>query len=112
MKARHFTYTRLAIFFQYDGDSQGHVDAIIAGNNNGRTVMASPEFEGQKNIIRASIQHEIPEGPYFISTRTGGLFQAYRLYPDHQLAFTEAAVSDGKGGFKPLPAATGVSVLR
>lgn len=70
--------------------------------------MASPGFHVQKGMVQASLKHEIPEGPYFISARTGSLFQAYRLYPDHQLAFTEAALSDGKDGFYPLPAATGV----
>ncbi|KAJ6135423.1 hypothetical protein N7512_000583 [Penicillium capsulatum] len=101
-----------ALFLQYDGNARARVDASISGKDDGAIVIASPGFHAQKDVIPASLKPEIPEGPYFISTKTGDLFHAYRLYPDHQLAFTEAALSDGRDGFKPLPAATGGAMTK
>jgi hypothetical protein len=73
--------------------------------------MASPSYQSRSNITSARLRHDIPKGPYFYSPRTGEVYQAFRLYPDHQLAFTEATISDGTGGFKPLPATSSVSKI-
>jgi hypothetical protein len=73
-------------------------------------VFASPGYHSRVPIVQASLDGDVPEGPYFLAVGTGALYQAFRLYPDHQLAFTEAAVSDGDGGFRPLPAVTEVSI--
>ncbi|ETS80552.1 hypothetical protein PFICI_08081 [Pestalotiopsis fici W106-1] len=46
----------------------------------------------------------IAKGPYFVSTCTGGIFKAHRLYNDDYLAFVQGVVSDEAGAFKSLPA--------
>lgn len=73
--------------------------------------MASSSYTSGVHIKYAKLRHDIPNGPYFYSPRTGEIYQAFRLYSDHQLAFTEAALSDGVGGFKPLPATSSVSKI-
>ncbi|KAL4922387.1 amidase signature domain-containing protein [Aspergillus aurantiobrunneus] len=98
-----------AIFVSYIGDGQGHLESSLNWTANGassKLVMASPNYNPQGTVRRASLDIHIPNGPYFMSTRTGALYQAFRLYSDHQLAFTEAAISDGTDGFMPLPAVT------
>lgn len=58
-------------------------------------------FLGQGTNVTLSAT--IPNGPYFVSAATGSIFKTYRLYPDHNLAFTQAAVSDERGGFLAIP---------
>ncbi|BCS20854.1 glutamyl-tRNA(Gln) amidotransferase, subunit A [Aspergillus puulaauensis] len=94
-----------ALFVAYTGHGQGHISSSFKTQNT-KLVMASSNYNPQGSVVKADLSVDIPQGPYFMSTKTGSLYQAYRLYPDHQLAFTEAAISDGNGGFKPLPAAT------
>lgn len=48
---------------------------------------------------------EIPEGPYFMSARTGNVYQAYRLYSDEAGAFTEGLKPNPDGSFSVLSAA-------
>lgn len=103
--------TLAALFLDYDGQGNGHIDTSVARNSSRRFVLASLKYQSQGPVVRTSLKQSIPEGPYFFSPRTGAIFQAYRLFSDHQLAFTEAALGDGRGGFMPLPAATGVSLL-
>lgn len=64
----------------------------------------------QGPVVDASLESDLREGPYFVSVRTGDVFKAFRLYSDHQLAFTEAGVGDDEGGFSYLPALTEVSL--
>jgi hypothetical protein len=47
----------------------------------------------------------LPAGPYFLSVEVGTVFQAFRLYPDVQGAFTQGILPDGKNSFTALPAA-------
>ncbi|CAI7654638.1 unnamed protein product [Penicillium glandicola] len=95
------------VFLVYDGDGRGQVQSgvqqALKGLGN-KLVMASSTYKSENYITSAKIRQDIPKGPYFYSPQTGEIYQAFRLYSDHQLAFTEAAVSDGTGGFKPLPA--------
>ncbi|KAJ6177703.1 hypothetical protein N7519_008164 [Penicillium mononematosum] len=96
-----------AVLLVYDGDGRGQVESTVQQALRGlgnKLVMASSSYQSGSNITSAGLRHDIPKGPYFYSPRTGEIYQAFRLYPDHQLAFTEAALSDGTGGFKPLPA--------
>ncbi|KAL4971059.1 glutamyl-tRNA(Gln) amidotransferase, subunit A [Aspergillus stella-maris] len=69
-------------------------------------LIVSPTYHSQEGILTANLTEQIPQGPYFMSTATGSLYQAFRLYADHQLAFTQPALSDREGGFMPLPAVT------
>jgi hypothetical protein len=48
---------------------------------------------------------EIPPGPYFMSSSSGEVFQAYRLYSDVQGAFTEGLEPNTDGTFSILSAA-------
>jgi hypothetical protein len=48
---------------------------------------------------------EIPAGPYFMSPRTGNVYQAYRLYSDVQGAFTEGLKPNTDGSYSVLSAA-------
>ncbi|KAJ5501078.1 hypothetical protein N7527_012199 [Penicillium freii] len=96
-----------AIFLVYDGDGRGQVESTVQKALSGLgniLVMASSSYQAGAHIVSAKLLHDIPKGPYFYSPQTGDIYQAFRLYPDHQLAFTEAALSDGIGGFKPMPA--------
>ncbi|PVH75589.1 putative Glutamyl-tRNA amidotransferase subunit A [Cadophora sp. DSE1049] len=47
---------------------------------------------------------ELPAGPYFMSTSTGEVYQAYRLYSDVQGAFTEGLKPNTDGSFSVLSA--------
>ena len=55
-------------------------------------------FEENGNIF----DQEISEGPYFFSLL--GLHRAYRLYSDHQIAFTESMYTNANGEHSVLPA--------
>ncbi|KAJ5342597.1 hypothetical protein N7541_011721 [Penicillium brevicompactum] len=96
------------VFLLYDGHGRGQIDPTAKQtfkDLGSSLLMASPAYRPEAHITPAKIRHDLPKGPYFYSPKTGELYQAFRLYADHQLAFTEAALSDGAGGFKPLPAA-------
>lgn len=100
-----------AIFLVYEGNGQGKVDPSIQqaleemGN---QAILASRAYQPGESVKAARISRDIPKGPYFFSPITGEVYQAFRLYSDHQLAFTQAAISDANGGYKPLPAAAEV----
>ncbi|KAJ3288017.1 hypothetical protein HK104_008360 [Borealophlyctis nickersoniae] len=46
----------------------------------------------------------LPAGPYFVSTITGDVFQAYRLYSDENQAFLYGTVPAANGGYAILSA--------
>jgi hypothetical protein len=73
--------------------------------------MVSPTYSAPRaeNAINVRLTQELPIGPYFVSTKTGQIFKAHRLYEDTQLAFLEPAVSDEQGGYRPLSATSEVT---
>ncbi|KAJ5973101.1 uncharacterized protein N7479_003019 [Penicillium vulpinum] len=96
-----------AVFLVHDGHGRGQVESAVQETLKGlgnKLLMASSSYRSGKHLTSTKLRQDIPKGPYFYSPRTGEVYQAFRLYSDHQLAFTEAALSDGAGGFKPLPA--------
>ena len=102
------------MFLLYDGAGRSKAD--ISSHQalqkfGSKVVMASPRYQPEAHLTPAKLSHDLPKGPYFFSPQSGEVYQAFRLYSDHQVAFTEAALSDGNGGFKPLPAAASVSIL-
>lgn len=101
-----------AIFLVYNGDSQGKIDSSVhhalEGMDN-EVILASHTYQPPVPVKAAKMSRDIPKGPYFFSPSTGEIYQALRLYSDHQLAFTQAAISDTDGGYKSLPAATEVN---
>jgi hypothetical protein len=103
----------VAAFLVYDGHGRGKADSSVKQTLKGlgnKLMMASPAYRPEAHITPAKLRNDIPKGPYFYSPQTGELYQAFRLFSDHQLAFTEAVLSAGGGGFKPLPAAASVSI--
>ena len=96
---------RLAIYVVSD-EGEG----IVVGSSMTHDILASRGNERLLTAVlppastQARIQPELPNGPYLLSTGTGNVLQAFRMYPDHQLAFTETTVEDGQGGFISLPA--------
>jgi hypothetical protein len=57
---------------------------------------------GKKSVT--SWTCDIPPGPYFMSTSTGEVVQAYRLYSDVQGAFTTGAIPKADGTYGTFPA--------
>ncbi|KAL4955899.1 amidase signature domain-containing protein [Aspergillus filifer] len=53
-------------------------------------------------IVKTGLSDDLPNGPYFVSTKTGNVFKAHRVYQDTQYAFVEPAVSDEEGGYRAL----------
>ncbi|KAG4431241.1 hypothetical protein IFR05_013282 [Cadophora sp. M221] len=66
-----------------------------------RAYQASVESQGY-NIT--GWRTELPSGPYFMSTSTGEIYRAYRLYSDVQGAFTEGLKLNSDGKFSVLSA--------
>lgn len=62
--------------------------------------------------VSAALSATIPSGPYFVSTATGSIFKAYRLYRDDYVAFTQPVVSDERDGFLSLSATSGDLMTR
>ena len=103
-----------AIFLAHDGNGQqGAIESLSINDNKTKVVMTPQNGHRHSTqdsaIVTAALGTDLPEGPYFVSARTGDVFKAFRLYPDHQLAFTEAGISDEEGGFMYLPAVSEVS---
>ncbi|KAJ5678862.1 hypothetical protein N7462_007106 [Penicillium macrosclerotiorum] len=97
------------LFLEYDGYGQGSIDSAFhlhSESARSKLTFASSKYHPRKHFIKADLVENLPNGPYFISPRTGYIFKAYRLYSDHQLAFTEAVISDERGTFMPLPTVT------
>ncbi|XP_014559420.1 hypothetical protein COCVIDRAFT_91936 [Bipolaris victoriae FI3] len=65
----------------------------------------SMQIRGNKTILFApeKTNEAIPRGPYFLSSQ-GSIHQAYRLYSDHQEAFTESTYTNPSGAHSVLPA--------
>lgn len=64
------------------------------------------DFNVELVITPGTITPAIPKGPYFVSSYTGDVYKAYRLYGDNNLAFIQGVISDEQGGYKSLPAIT------
>ena len=58
------------------------------------------------SLVSASLSCSLPNGPYFVSARTGAVFKAHRLYSDDYLTFIQGIISDEAGGYLSLPAVT------
>lgn len=83
------------------------------GKKDARLVV-SPEYSSSHHAgaATARLTQNIPNGPYFASTKTGKIFKAYRLYEDTNLAFLEPAISDEEGEIKRLMATSEVGLLK
>jgi hypothetical protein len=80
--------------------------AIAVDNHDTSLFFASPAYavNASQSVIKACLTGELPNGPYFVSTKSGHVFEAHRLYEDTHYTFLEPAVSDGQGGYRVLSA--------
>ncbi|KAL2835669.1 amidase signature domain-containing protein [Aspergillus pseudoustus] len=71
-------------------------------------LLASPAyaFNATEGVTKACLTEALPNGPYFVSTKSGQVFEAHRLYEDTHYTFLEPAVSDGQGGYRALSVTT------
>ncbi|PSN64987.1 amidase signature enzyme [Corynespora cassiicola Philippines] len=72
--------------------------------NNTRFLLESRASDRYAAFKTGSISSAIPKGPYFVSSITGSIYTANRLYPDPNLAFIQGVISTGEGTYAPLPA--------
>ena len=99
-------------YLAYTGNGSAAVDmrtlgpALTAAGNGLLVVSAGFDKPTAAGTTQATLDKSLPNGPYFISTKTGNIFRAYRLYPDDNMAFISGIVSDEAGGFLSLPAVT------
>ena len=75
-------------------------------------IVVSPEYSHGGGAAIARLIKNLPKGPYFVSTKTGKIFKAYRLYEDSNLAFLEPAISDEDGRFLRLMATSEVILMK
>jgi hypothetical protein len=97
-----------SVFLTYNGTGtfEPNVASCLGETSPFGTKLFLSELPGSGNSTKAALSKPLPNGPYFVSARTGQVFQAYRLYPDENLAFTQPSVSDHNGGHFPLTAVT------
>ncbi|EYE98647.1 uncharacterized protein EURHEDRAFT_520725 [Aspergillus ruber CBS 135680] len=74
--------------------------------NTSSKIKQAPPISYAQGPVNTTLKIDILPGPYFVSVRTDNIYKAFRSYPEHQLAFTEAAVGDGRGGLGHLPVIT------
>ena len=81
-----------AYYIQYNGSTSYATNATLGDNLFNTT-----------NVFSSS-KTSLPNGPYFLSSTDGSLYEAYRLYSDFQGAFTETVIQSSSGSFSVLPA--------
>ena len=81
-------------------------DALLTFRSYGTETLLTGQEVAAGPWISANLTVDLPPGPYFVFQPTGEVFRAYRLYPDNDMAFVQATISDEKGGFMAMPAVT------
>jgi hypothetical protein len=105
------TNSALAIYLKHTGTSPAKVQYPLAaalGQYGNKIFMASRAYSSSVQIQGHKItgwRKELPAGPYFMSTKSGSVYQAYRLYTDVQGAFTEGLKPNTDGTFSVLSSA-------
>jgi hypothetical protein len=84
-----------SVFLTYNGTGafEPNVASCLSEASPFGTKLFLSELPGSGNSTKVSLSKPLPNGPYFVSARTGQVFQAYRLYPDDNLAFTQPSVT-------------------
>lgn len=97
-----------SIFLTYNGTGafEPNIASCLSKESPFDTKLVLSERSGPGNTTIATLSQPLPSGPYFVSAQTGQVFQAFRLYPDDNLAFTQPSVTDYQGGHLPLTAVT------
>ncbi|KAL4800106.1 amidase signature domain-containing protein [Aspergillus venezuelensis] len=97
-----------AIYVSYTGPAfpELNMNSISSKLEETQTTlfMVDPQYSSNatEGIVKTSLSDDLPDGPYFVSTKTGYVFKAHRVYQDTQYAFLEPAVSDEEGGYLAL----------
>ncbi|KAJ5243430.1 uncharacterized protein N7469_001757 [Penicillium citrinum] len=97
------------IYIEHNGDDSDidHTVDLTSESPGNKLVLTSSNYKDQNPLlVYAKMSQSLPNGPYFLSARTGEIFKAFRVYTDSHFTFTEGAVSDENGGFISLPALT------
>ncbi|KAL4907003.1 hypothetical protein BDW74DRAFT_190002 [Aspergillus multicolor] len=101
-----------AVYLSYTGAASPVLDIIpiISKIREKHTTLfmveSSYTVNATQSVVKASLSDDLPDGPYFVSTKTGNVFKAHRVYLDTQYAFLEPAVSDEEGGYRALSVTT------
>ncbi|KAL4963957.1 amidase signature domain-containing protein [Aspergillus stella-maris] len=97
-----------AVYLSYTGPAFPELDmnSISSKLKEAQTTlfMVDPLYSSNatQGIVKTSLSDDLPNGPYFVSTKTGNVFKAHRVYQDTQYAFLQPAVSDEEGGYRAL----------
>ncbi|KAL3486213.1 amidase signature domain-containing protein [Aspergillus germanicus] len=101
-----------AVYLRYTGNgapvAEDESILTVADEHTTSLFFISPTYtaNSSQSVIKAYLTEELPNGPYFVSTKSGQVFVAHRLYEDTHYTFLEPAVSDGLGGYRALSANT------
>ncbi|KAL3457272.1 amidase signature domain-containing protein [Aspergillus heterothallicus] len=101
-----------AVYLSYTGNASPVVEPGCITTNLEQygtpLLLASPAyaFNTSQGTTKACLTEALPNGPYFVSTKSGSVFEAHRLYEDTHYAFLEPAISDGQGGYRALSVTT------
>jgi hypothetical protein len=102
--------TEAAVYLSYTGNGahvvEGESIATAVDKHETSLFFVSPTYAANvsQSVTKAYLTEAIPDGPYFVSTKSGQVFEAHRLYEDTHYTFLEPAVSDGHGGYRALSA--------
>ncbi|KAL5343542.1 amidase signature enzyme [Aspergillus crustosus] len=104
-----------AIYLSYTGEASpvlesAPVQAELKKEGSTLFLASSKYSTADQGVIKTCLTENLPDGPYFASTKTGDIFKAHRLYEDNHYAFLEPAVSDEEGGYRAL-SVTAESIL-
>jgi hypothetical protein len=102
--------TEAAIYLSYTGNGAPVIEdqsiAAVVEKHATPLFFVSPSYAANvsQSVNKAYLMEKIPSGPYFVSTKSGQVFEAHRLYEDTHYTFLEPAVGDGLGGYRALSA--------
>ncbi|KAL4923635.1 amidase signature domain-containing protein [Aspergillus undulatus] len=92
-----------AAYLSYPGSA-----SPVLGMDFMKKELLSPLYtsNASETVVKARLTDELPPGPYFVSTASGNVFKAHRVYEGTQYAFLKPAVSDEDGGYRALSVTT------
>lgn len=98
------TSTCIVLYLQYDGSSASNAYSDLPTH----PMASNSSVDTTQSLTVAPPQSvkPLPNGPYFLDVFTRAVYEAYRLYPDSQGAFTETLIPASGAAFSVLPAGT------
>ncbi|KAH6693633.1 glutamyl-tRNA amidotransferase [Plectosphaerella plurivora] len=85
----------------------GFLSTVLLASHKPSPCLSKSSFHGDVRslVLPFAGNDSIPSGPYFLDTRSGDVYQAFRLYADFGGAFSEALLHNPDDTFQPLSAA-------